>query len=198
MPPRRLRKPSQKAIETAKQSDMDTSELMMQITESLRVVFQVEIKELKTEQRKQIEALKTEYSKQIEALKTEYSKQIEEIEARLTIRLQEMTINPLSGFSNTYAAVARTPPDSQPNFPSLSSASITPSSMLDKIYCTIDTTRVDKEHRETINLAIIRKTVEQHIQTEEKNKNWNYVKIVGGRWQAIRDVLGVELISSTR
>ena len=44
---------------------MDTSELVMKITNSLRVVFQIEAKQLKIKQRKQ----NKKYRRQIETLK---------------------------------------------------------------------------------------------------------------------------------
>ena len=94
----RTRKPSQKAKESAQQSNVETAGLVTRAADSLRVVFQVETRKmmddhravtegLKTEHRKHAEELKTEHRKQIEELKPEYSRQIEALEAKITLRL---------------------------------------------------------------------------------------------------------------
>jgi hypothetical protein len=76
--------------------------------------------------------------------------EMEAFKAEITSMIQTQLSNiqvPASA-SPSYAAIARTPPTSQPsNLPSFSSGSLTPSTMTDTLYCTIDTSSMNEEDK---------------------------------------------------
>lgn len=76
--------------------------------------------------------------------------ELEALKAELTAMMQTQLSNiqvPMSA-SPSYAAIARTPPTIQSsNLSSLSSRSLTPSTMIDTLYCTIDTSRMNEEDK---------------------------------------------------
>jgi hypothetical protein len=94
------------------------------------------------EEQKQAHAAQIEEQKQ--TLTKVFTQQVETLKAEVAAMIQTQLSNvqiPASA-SLSYAAIARTPPISQPsNLPSFSSMSPTPSNMTDTLYCTIDTSR---------------------------------------------------------
>ncbi|KAH8193570.1 hypothetical protein TruAng_012264 [Truncatella angustata] len=73
----------------------------------------------------------------------------------------------------SYAAVARTPPTSQPtNVRTLSTANTTPSNFTDALFCTIDTTRVSEDEANVWNAGTTRAAVEKEIRSIEGHKDW--------------------------
>jgi hypothetical protein len=75
--------------------------------------------------------------------------------------------------SPSYADAARTPPTSQPsNVQTLSSMCTTPSRLTNTLYCTIDTSRVEKETVDQISAGAIRTVVESGIRAEQDGSLW--------------------------
>ena len=101
---------------------------------------------------------------EVETLKTEIA---------ATIQTQLFNIHIPANASPSYAAVARTPPTSQPsNLPSFSSRSLTPSSMTDTLYCTIDTSRMTEEDKSKAQPGTIRQAIEKEMRTQAERNNW--------------------------
>lgn len=112
----------------------------------------------------------------------ELTKQIEALQAQVNLLSQEVALRiPSNQHSQqpsiSYAAIARTPPESQPNLGSIPTASATPSSMLDKVYCTIDTSRVEVENKHKTSTTAIRKEVEKQIQMTVQDSKWGCVAV---------------------
>ena len=158
-PPRsstRLRMPARKVLEdraTSRQIQemmhaMDTSQANNKISveisalKDLIVALSHQVAEITSEltaTRKELTATKNELltTKNEMATKNEMEALKAEIAAMIQTQLSNLQV-PASA-SPSYAAIARTPPTSQPsNLPSLSSRSLTPSTMTDTLYCTID------------------------------------------------------------
>jgi hypothetical protein len=89
------------------------------------------------------------------------------------IQTQLSTIQIPASASPSYAAIARTPPTSQPsNLPSFSSMGRTPSNRTDTLYCTIDTSRVSEEDRNKAQPGLIREAIEKEIRAGAEQDNW--------------------------
>jgi hypothetical protein len=102
----------------------------------------------------------------------------EELQAQVNLMSQELTLRTSSNIpSDSYAAIARTPPDSQANVSPIPVASTTPSSMVYKIYCTIDVSRVQEEEKEKINTAGVKRRIENKIRESENRKEWKCVAV---------------------
>jgi hypothetical protein len=101
---------------------------------------------------------------EMEALKTELA---------AMIQTQLSNIQVPASASPSYAAVARTPPNSQPsNLPSFSSRSLTPSTMTDTLYCTIDTSRMNEEDKSKAQPGVIREGIEKEMRRQTERNNW--------------------------
>jgi septal ring factor EnvC (AmiA/AmiB activator) len=100
---------------------------------------------------------------EMEALKTELA---------AMIQTQLSNIQVPASASPSYAAVARTPPNSQPsNLPSFSSRSLTPSTMTDTLYCTIDTSRMNEEDKSKAQPGVIREGIEKEMRRQTERNN---------------------------
>ena len=101
---------------------------------------------------------------EVEALKTEMT---------ATIQTQLSNIQVPANASPSYATIARTPRTSQPsNLPSFPSRSLTPSSMTDTLYCTIDTSRMTEEDKSKAQPGTIRHAIEKEMRTQAERNNW--------------------------
>jgi hypothetical protein len=101
---------------------------------------------------------------EMEALKTELT-------AMIQTQLSNIQV-PASAWPS-YAAIARTPPKSQPsNLPSFSSRSLTPSTMTDTLYCTIDTSRMNEEDKSKAQPGVIREAIEKEMRRQTERNNW--------------------------
>jgi hypothetical protein len=137
------------------------------------------IEEQKQAHAAQIEEQQQAHARQIEEQKQTLTKvftqQVETLKAEVTAMIQTQLSNvqiPVSA-SPSYAAMARTPPISQPsNLPSLTSMSRTPSNMTDTLYCTIDTSRVSEEDRNKTQPGLIREAIEKEIRAGAERDNW--------------------------
>jgi hypothetical protein len=132
------------------------------------------------EQSKIIEGMRKmieENNQKMEEMREEIAKsntRSEELQAQMNLISQELALRMSSNIpSNSYAAVARTPPDSQASVPPIPVASTTPSSMVDKIYCTIDISRIQEEERKRITTAEVKRKVENKIKESGKGKTGN-------------------------
>ena len=107
-------------------------------------------------------------------------KELGTLKAELTAMIQTQLSNivvPASA-SPSYAAIARTPPKSQPsNLPSFSSRSLTLSTMTDILYYTIDTTRVKEEDKNRAQPGIIREAIEKEMRSVADKENWRYTAV---------------------
>lgn len=73
----------------------------------------------------------------------------------------------------SYADVARIPPTSHPsNITSLSSNYTTRTTFTNTLYCTIDTSRVEKDASDQVSAGAIRAMVENGMRNEQDNATW--------------------------
>ena len=107
---------------------------------------------------------KKQRANELEAFKAEISAMIE---------TQLSNVQVPASASPSYAAIARTPPTSQPsNLPSFSSRSLTPSTLTDTLYCTIDTSRMTEEDKSKVQPGTIRQAIEKEMRTQAERNNW--------------------------
>ncbi|KAH8656269.1 hypothetical protein BGZ61DRAFT_570766, partial [Ilyonectria robusta] len=79
----------------------------------------------------------------------------------------------------SYADVARTPPSSQPsNVQTLSSMQTTPSTLIDTLFCTIDTSRVNEEEKGKAQVGGIRQAIEEEMRKKEGRQDWRCAAVV--------------------
>ena len=75
--------------------------------------------------------------------------------------------------SPSYADVARTPPGSVPsNVRTLSSWNTLQSNVTDTLYCTVDTSSVERETSDSASAGAIRSIVERRMRAEKDNSTW--------------------------
>lgn len=107
---------------------------------------------------------KTQRANELEVFKAEISAMIE---------TQLSNIQVPASASPSYAAIARTPPTSRPsNLPSFSSRSLTPSTLTDTLYCTIDTSRITEEDKSKVQPGTIRQAIKKEVRTQVERNNW--------------------------
>lgn len=102
--------------------------------------------------------------------------EMEALKSELTAMIQTRfsNIQVSASTSPSCAAISRTPPDSQPsNLPSFSSRSLTPSTLTDTIYCTIDTSRMNEEDKSKTQPRAIREIIEKEMRTHTERSNWH-------------------------
>jgi hypothetical protein len=108
-----------------------------------------------------------------EVIATKNNMETLKAEVAATIHTQLSNIQVPASTSPSYAAIARTPPASQPsNLPSFSSMSLTPSTITDTLYCTIDTSRVGEEDTTKAQPGAIREAIEKEMRTGAERDNW--------------------------
>jgi Zinc knuckle len=79
----------------------------------------------------------------------------------------------------SYAEVARSLPSSQPsNIRTLSTLGTTPSTAMDTLFCTIDTSRVPDDDKNKVQIAGIRRAIEQHVRTTENGEHWRCAAVI--------------------
>ena len=80
--------------------------------------------------------------------------------------------------SPIYANTARTPPISRPSnlllYPSITTA---PSTAIDNLYCTIDTSRVGEKEAEQTNPGVVREAIEKEIRSTTEGSTWRCVAV---------------------
>jgi len=85
---------------------------------------------------------------------------------------QKRSIHVPSGGSPTYAAIAKTPPNSHPsNISPVSSGLTVPSAYTDTPYCTIDTFQANAIEKLKANPATVRKAIEKEIRKQQGKEN---------------------------
>jgi hypothetical protein len=191
MAPVRKRKPSAKEKERLVAADaVDQAQLIAQdgstaASAQLQPVIDLIASLLKAiEEQKQAHARQIEEQQQAHARHIEeqmqtltkiFTQQVETLKAEMTAMIQTQLSNvqiPVRA-SPSYAAIARTPPTSQPsNLPSFSSMSLTSSNMTDTLYCTIDTSRVSEEDRNKAQPGVIREAIEKEIRAGAELDKW--------------------------
>lgn len=124
-----------------------------------------------TKQESHNKAIKSELGQvkdELLAVKDELQRTKQELaEAMASMSLGQTSPNP------SYADVARTPPTSQPsNVRTLSSGYTTPSTLTNTLYCTIDTSHMDREAGDQISAGEIRTTLESGIRAEQDGSQW--------------------------
>jgi len=139
------------------------------------------LEEQKQEYARQMEEQKQMYIKQRENMTEIFNQQIlalkEEVAAMIQTQLSNVQV-PTSA-SPSYAAVARTPPVSQPsNLASLSSANTTPSTFTDTLYCTVDTSTVEEGDRDKAQIKEIRQAIEKEIRILENQSKWRCTAVI--------------------
>jgi hypothetical protein len=100
---------------------------------------------------------------------------VEKMESQLDKIETKLNIIPCE--TPSYAEVARTPPSSQPSNLRTFSGSMTPSTITDTIYCTIDTSRVGEEDKPKAQLAAVRQAIEKEIRETERRETWRCVAV---------------------
>ena len=133
---------------------------------------------------RQIEEQQQAHARQIEEQKVTltqiFTQQVETLKAEMMAMIQTQLSNVLvpARASPSFAAIARTPPTSQPsNLPSLSSRSLTPSTMTDTLYCTIDTSGLNEEDRNKAQPGVIREAIEKEMRTGLEQDNWRCIAV---------------------
>ena len=92
------------------------------------------------------------------------------------VQAQPASVQIPSGASPTYAAIARTPPDSRPsNLSSPTSAPTLPSRLTDTLYCTVDISGVEEEERNRAGPGSIRDNIEREIRAAEGRESWKCI-----------------------
>ena len=92
--------------------------------------------------------------------------------------VQKRSIQVPSGGSPTYAAIARTPPNSYPsNISPISSGVTVPSRYTDTPYCTIDTSRASVIEKAKTNPATIREAIEKEIRNQQGKESWRCIAV---------------------
>lgn len=101
--------------------------------------------------------------------------QLTAIEAQLT----NMQISSETSPSQSYAAIARTPPNSHPsNVLTLPTGSLSPSVIADTLYCTIDTSRVEEKDMNRTQPGAIRAAVEAAMTTQQEGEEkWRCIEV---------------------
>ena len=128
------------------------------------------------------EALKDSY----ETLKDSFTGQIEGLKVELTASINTQLSNvyiPVSASASasapalapasysSYAAVARSPPSSQPsNLASIPMSRM--SAISEALYCTIDTSKAVENGQETVQVGPIRAAIEKEVQVMKGQGNW--------------------------
>ena len=101
---------------------------------------------------------------------------LSQAQAEMQAQIQAQGVQISTNTSPTYAAVARTPPTSQPsNLLSISNA--IPSTITDTLYCTIDTARVPEEEKGRTRPKAVREAIEKEIRSMEGQMNWSCVAV---------------------
>ncbi len=91
---------------------------------------------------------------------------------------QKRSIHVPSGGSPTYAAIAKTPPNSRPsNISPVSSGLTVPSTYTDTPYCTIDTSRANAAEKSKANPATVREAIEKEIRKQQGKENWRCIAV---------------------
>ncbi len=92
---------------------------------------------------------------------------------------QKRSIHIPSGGSPTYAAIAKTPPNSRPsNISPVSSGLTVPSTYTDTPYCTIDTSRANAAEKSKANPATVREAIEKEIRKQQGKENWRCIAVM--------------------
>jgi len=91
---------------------------------------------------------------------------------------QKRSIHVPSEGSPTYAAIAKTPPNSRPsNISPVSSGLTVPSTYTDTPYCTIDTSRANAVEKSKANPATVREAIEKEIRKQQGKENWRCIAV---------------------
>jgi hypothetical protein len=91
---------------------------------------------------------------------------------------QKRSIQVPSGGSPTYAAIARTPPNSYPsNLSPISSGITAPSRNTDTPYCTIDMSRASAEEKTKTNPAVVREAIEKEVRNQQGKEGWRCIAV---------------------
>ena len=92
---------------------------------------------------------------------------------------QKRSIQVPSGGLPTYAAIARTPPNSYPSNLSPISLGITaPSRNTDTPYCTIDISRASAEEKIKTNPAVVREAIEKEVRNQQGKEGWRCIAVI--------------------
>ena len=186
----RVRTPARKVLEdrvTTRQlqqmmHSMDTSQASNKISvevnelSSLIVALSQQVTQLTNElttTRDELIATKNELiaAKNQIATKNELQVLKAELKAMMQTQLSNIVIPPSA--SPSYAAIACTPPKSQPSdLPFHSSRSLTPSTMTNTLFCTIDTTGVKEDDKNKAQPGTIREAIELEIRTGTDKGKW--------------------------
>ena len=126
-----------------------------------------------TATRNELTATKNELLTTKDEMATKNEMEVLKAEITATIQTQLSNVQVPASASPSYAAIARTPPTSQPsNLPSFSSRSLTPSTMTDTLYCTIDTSRMNEEDKQKTQPGVIREAIEKEMRAGAERDNW--------------------------
>ena len=107
-----------------------------------------------------------ELSQQLEDTKKQMGDELK----RIREQLEAITASAAATPHISLADVMRSPPSSQPS--NIPSGNISPSNLTDAFYCTVDTSRVEKEEGELITASAIRTIVESEVRAGEGQSSW--------------------------
>ena len=155
----RQRKPTEKAKEAQQQAIDVEDTIEVTITDKSNAsaadpsanmtALLLELMKLQKQQFEELKAELTTMKAELAETKRQVADQAITIQALMAlVQAQPASVQIPSGASPTYAAIARTPPDSRPsNLSSPTSAPTLPSRLTDTLYCTVDISRVEEEER---------------------------------------------------
>jgi hypothetical protein len=175
----RIRKATRKGTENQEEAamagELDSTQTLMALVRTLV--------ETVGAQRAQLEVLNRQHREQIEKMEEHEErrrKEMEDMRAELTAMIQTQidTMQIPTGSAQSYAAVARTPPWSSPsNLSSTNPRSSMNSATTSTLYCTIDTTRVEKGAEDKTEPGKIREAVEKGVRAREGMGSWRCVAV---------------------
>lgn len=128
----------------------------------------------------EIGVLKEGFAKEISILKQGFAEEMEKLKREIAgmVQTQLANVQVPSGTSPSYAAVASTPPASNPSSPRLlNTGSPSPPPRNDTMYCTIDTSRVAEENKGRAQPGAFRKALEEEMRTQTEQEKWNCIAI---------------------
>ncbi|EAQ85571.1 predicted protein [Chaetomium globosum CBS 148.51] len=148
----------------------------------------IELRDVVSKQQNTIQELHhqlQEYQRQMECALANTKAQLSEELRQARDQIDVLIRNPVFTASSqpsaraSYAEVARTPPSSQPSgVRTLSSSNTTPSSFTDTLFCTIDTSRVEENEKNKVQVADVRKAIEAEVRTLENMGDWRCAAVV--------------------
>jgi hypothetical protein len=118
-------------------------------------------------------------NEEVKASNVELIAELVEVKAQLAeakAQLAEIAVTTRGSPQQSYASVLARATDL--SFPASQPAAANASRAADKLYCTIDTSKVEEEDKSKAQLGAIRKAIEEEIRTIEGQEHWRCVAVI--------------------